>query len=361
MSKQAVLVEGLGKSFGSSKVVSEVSLAIGAGEIVALLGPSGCGKTTTLRCLAGLEHPDEGRITIGGRVVFDAASRVALPPEKRNVGMMFQSYAVWPHMTIFENVAYGLRIQGLPASEIRSRVEAGLRDVGLADKASRFPATLSGGEQQRVALARSMMTQPGVLLMDEPLSNLDLKLRERMRLELRDVLKRLGVTAVYVTHDQADAMVLADRLVIMSAGRVIEMGEPRQVYERPKSQFASEFLGTANVVDFAAVEADGDRHYGRLPDGRRLELADEPGGLRHIVRPERIQLVAPGASGSDGAGENVLEGEVAQSVYMGNLTYHTVRTGELALLVQTTGAGPRVGERVHAWLPRAALVCVAPT
>lgn len=355
MTTEGVAVLGIGKRFGGSRVLDNVSLEIAPGEIVALLGPSGCGKTTTLRCLAGLEVPDEGRITIGTRVVFDAHQRLVVPTEKRNVGMMFQSYAIWPHMTIFENVAYGLRVQGVASREIEQRVHEGLQAVNLGGKASRFPATLSGGEQQRVALARSMVTHPTVLLMDEPLSNLDLKLRERMRLELREVLKRLGVTAVYVTHDQTDAMVLADRLVIMNAGKVVEAGEPRAVYERPTTQFSSEFLGSANIVDFVEVVEKGGGHFGRLRDGRLLRLAGQPRGLRHIIRPERIQLSENAAD----IGANALDGAITQSVYMGNLTYHTVKTGDLTLTVQTTGGGFAVGEQVRAVVPVAALVSVS--
>jgi iron(III) transport system ATP-binding protein len=347
---QAVRLEHVNKSFGGSHVIRDVSLDIAPGEIVALLGPSGCGKTTTLRCMAGLETPDTGKIVIGDRVVFDSASRTVLPAEDRNVGMIFQSYAIWPHMTIFENVAFGLRVKKLPGSEITTRVTDALAAVNLADKASRFPATLSGGEQQRVALARSMVTQPSVLLMDEPLSNLDLKLRERMRLELREVLKRLGVTAVYVTHDQADAMVLADRLVIMNAGEVVESGEPRAVYDRPRTLFASEFLGTANIVDFTQVKQDGGRHFGVLPGGQALALAEAPRGLRHIIRPESVRLGEPPGT------PNSLQGKIGANVYLGNLTYYTVQAESLSLQVQSSAGGYREGDSVRVTLPATALV-----
>jgi iron(III) transport system ATP-binding protein len=353
---EGVRIEGIGKTFGATRVIADVSLEIAPGEIVALLGPSGCGKTTTLRCLAGLETPDEGRITIGERVLFDAATGTGVPAENRNVGLMFQSYAIWPHMTIFENVAYGLRVKRRPSEEIARRVGEALAAVNLGEKAGRFPATLSGGEQQRVALARSMVTQPSVLLMDEPLSNLDLKLRERMRLELREMLKRLGVTAVYVTHDQADAMVLADRLVIMNEGRVVEIGEPRAVYSRPRSLFASEFLGSANVIDFVETPEEGARHFGRLQDGRRLALGERPLGLRHIIRPESIEL----RDATHPGGENVLEGEIGSSVYLGNLTYYTVKSGGLSLLVQTNAVHFDKGDAVRAVLPAAALVSLLP-
>ena len=270
--------------------------------------------------------------------------------------MMFQSYAIWPHMTIFENVAYGLRVQKVAAAEIATRVHEALAAVNLGDKAKRFPATLSGGEQQRVALARSMVTQPGVLLMDEPLSNLDLKLRERMRLELRDVLKQLGVTAIYVTHDQSDAMVLADRLAIMSAGRIVEDGAPRAVYERPRTQFASEFLGTANVVVFTQILSEGERHFGCIADGRRIALDERPQGLCHIIRPERIRIVSPLGA----AGDSMLEGRIEKCVYMGNLTYYTVKSGALSLLVQSNEGDLGAGSEVCVELPPSALVHVAP-
>jgi iron(III) transport system ATP-binding protein len=245
-----IRVTGLVKEFagGSVRAVNQVDFEVPSGELVTLLGPSGCGKTTSLRCVAGLEEPTYGRIEIGDRVVFDAARKIAVPPNKRRIGMVFQSYAIWPHMTVFGNVAYPLRTAKMKKREIHERVMASLELVGLADLAPRGAPNLSGGQQQRVALARALVAEPEVLLLDEPLSNLDAKLREQMRQEIREIQQRLGITTLYVTHDQVEALAISDIVGVMSGGKIVDFGSPQRIYRAPKSKFVAQFIGLANVI-----------------------------------------------------------------------------------------------------------------
>jgi iron(III) transport system ATP-binding protein len=238
-----VTIEGLGKRFGGLVAVEGVSLRVAEGHTLALLGPSGCGKTTILRCLAGLETPDEGRIAIGGRPVFDRQSRIDLPPEARALGIVFQSYAVWPHMTVGENVAFPLKVRRIPREEQRARVARILDIVGLSQWQDKPATQLSGGQQQRVALARALVHEPRLVLFDEPMSNLDAQLRDQVRVELQLLQKRLGFTAIYVTHDQAEAFALAERIVVMNRGRIEAEGSPREVFGRPATGFVARFLG----------------------------------------------------------------------------------------------------------------------
>ncbi|MFT3853710.1 MAG: ABC transporter ATP-binding protein [Ilumatobacteraceae bacterium] len=258
----AVELRGVTKEFGEVRAVDDVSLSFQAGEFVALVGPSGCGKTTLLRMVAGLETPTHGDIVLHGQDVFSAARRVNLLPHRRHLGMVFQSYALWPHMTAFDNVAYPLRrslgrlarLQRGRASQIRERVEDALRQVHCAELSSRYPSEMSGGQQQRIALARAIVDSPRIVLMDEPLSNLDAKLRTRLRFELRAIQQELGFTAVYVTHDRAEAVSMADTVVVLNAGRVEQAGPPVSVYEHPTSAYVSDFLGDHNLLS-AVVEA----------------------------------------------------------------------------------------------------------
>lgn len=241
-----ITISGVEKNFGSTRVLRGIDLSVARGELVSLLGPSGCGKTTLLRCLAGLETIDKGEIRIEDTVVSGRDRFV--PPDARNVGMIFQSYALWPHMTVADNVAYALRLRKRPLSEIRERVQEALRIVGLEGFEERYPAQLSGGQQQRVALARAIAMRPKVLLFDEPLSNLDAQLRERMRIELRSLQQSLGITAVYVTHDQAEAMAISDRIVLMREGSVVQVGSPAVMYRQPATAYAADFLGSVNFI-----------------------------------------------------------------------------------------------------------------
>lgn len=263
-----LVVKDLIVRYGPVTAVEGVSFEVEEGEFISLLGPSGCGKTTTLRCIAGLKSCSAGEIRIDGEVVAGAGLEV--PPEKRGVNMVFQSYAIWPHMTVFENIAYGLRIQKLPSREITERVNDVLRRVGLTDFGKRYGTELSGGQQQRVAVARAIVTSPRLLLFDEPLSNLDAGLRERMRFELVDLQRSLKRTSLYVTHDQSEAMVMSDRIILMQRGRIEQQGSPRELYERPVSRFVAEFVGRANLQAGTLTSISGSDGLVRFPDGMVL-------------------------------------------------------------------------------------------
>jgi iron(III) transport system ATP-binding protein len=341
-----ISLEGLTKRFGPLAAVDGVDLEIHDGEFVTLLGPSGCGKTTTLRLLAGFLVPDAGRILVDGEPY--SSPQGCLPPERRQMGMVFQSYAVWPHRTVFENVAFGLVVRKRPRAEIRERVAAMLRLVGLEGLDDRYAAQLSGGQQQRVALARSLIVEPRILLLDEPLSNLDAKLRERMRAELKQLQRRTGITFVYVTHDQAEAMALSDRIAVFERGRVHQFAAPREVYERPADKVVADFMGLVNFVD-ATVEEGAVRLAGgvRLPmtlpawarRGDRVWLA---------VRPEDVYLTA-----GDRVAGGDLAGVVRERTYLGNLVDYQVEASGLTLRVQAHHAalfevGAPVGLRVDA-------------
>ncbi len=292
-------VRDLVVKYGDFLAVDNVSFTVEAGAFVSLLGPSGCGKTTTLRCIAGLETATTGHISIGtDRVVCPGHET---PPERRGVNMVFQSYAVWPHMSVFDNVAYGLRTRNTPSAEIATRVTEVLRLVGLDGYGARYGTELSGGQQQRVAVARAVITEPRLLLFDEPLSNLDAGLRERMRFELLALQRRLGRTSVYVTHDQAEAMVMSDRIILMHQGRIVQEGSPRSLYERPANRFAAAFIGNANLLEATVTASHGDgRHTVTLPGGLTLEghVATPgwvpSGAVLVCIRPENVEPAPDG-------------------------------------------------------------------
>ena len=308
-------VKDLNVTLGNNHILKGASLELKKGEIVALLGPSGSGKTTLLRSVAGLEYPSSGNITIGDRVVYDGAAKIEMPVEKRALGFVFQSYALWPHRTVFENVAYGLKLRKTPESEITSRVNEVLGNLGLGQLGDRHPHQLSGGQQQRVALARALVYKPQVILLDEPLSNLDAKLREEARIWLRQLIIELNIAALCVTHDQAEAMAMSDRIVLLQNGIIEQAGTPQEMYETPRSLFVAEFMGTNNklkgtvettVGNMAMLVGNGWALKGMLctPHSNREEAVA-------VVRTERLAL-------ADGPGENRLQLPLVTSLYLGN-------------------------------------------
>lgn len=292
-----VVVENLRKSFGALTVVDDVSFTVPSGSVLTLLGPSGCGKTTILRCIAGLEWASDGRITLGNDAVFDGARNVAVPAEDRQIGMVFQSYAIWPHLTVFDNVAFPLRLRRVPKAKLRTDVMDALKSVGLERHHDRFPNQLSGGQQQRAVLARCLVYRPRVLLLDEPLANLDATLREEMRFELREVQQKFGLTSIYVTHDQSEAMALSDNILVLSGGKIVSEGSPREVFSKPRHRFVASFLGGANLMPAkVVVERKGPpKVVGVDGDGVLQVEGEGPAGSAATVaaRPSDLSIVAP--------------------------------------------------------------------
>jgi iron(III) transport system ATP-binding protein len=341
---------------GGKPAVDDVSFTVAAGEIVALLGPSGCGKTTTLRCVAGLEHPTSGIIAIGGEIVSAPAEALLVPPRLRHVGMVFQSYAVWPHMTVWQNVAYPLRRRGLSKAELERRVAEALGLVGLEDYAKRSVVLLSGGQMQRVALARSLVYQPRLLLLDEPLSNLDANLRLRLRDDLRRIIKRTGVTALYVTHDQAEAVVLGDRIGVMREGKLLHIAPPAEIYNRPTDLFVARFTGAANLIDGRVVGRDGEFGTIEAGSGHRLTAWLPVGvatgtAVKIAVRPENVQCGPTNGA----AGHNQFTARVVAQRYEGTQTVYdlSVLGGQLSLLELGTSVRHPIGSEVDITLPPA--------
>jgi iron(III) transport system ATP-binding protein len=294
-------VKDVALRLGDNEILKGVSVAVPAGEVVALLGPSGSGKTTLLRAIAGLETPYRGSIGIGDHVFFDAARDVELPAEERGLGLVFQSYALWPHRTVFENVAYGLKLRGVSTAEIKARVEKTLSQIGLAHLAARYPHQLSGGQQQRVAIARALVYEPPVILLDEPLSNLDAKLREEARAWLRTLIVTLGLSAIHVTHDQVEAMAIADRIVLLDAGVIAQEGSPTTLYNEPATLFAAEFMGSNNRLDGKLLENSGGRAtielFGERLSGIARTKATAGEKATGIIRIERVRCASsPGAN-----------------------------------------------------------------
>lgn len=321
----AIEFQNVTKRFDANVVVDNISLAIAPGELFFLLGPSGCGKTTLLRCLAGFYTPEQGRILIGGRDVTN------LPPEQRDTGMVFQSYALWPHMTVRENVAFGLELRKVAKSELRERVDEALALVRMSERAEYKPNQLSGGQQQRVALARALVIRPACLLLDEPLSNLDAKLRLEMRTEIRRICKKAGLTAVYVTHDQKEALSIADRLAVMDKGKLQQIGDPRDVYRFPKNRLIASFIGETNFIEGTVRETCAEQTIVHTAIGPIIS-AVVPGfpagvGDRVIlsIRPEVIHLSA--AAPPSGEALNVFDAAVHNSVYLGEMAQHELSIG----------------------------------
>jgi iron(III) transport system ATP-binding protein len=352
-------VEDLRIQYGNVVAVRGVSFAVRPGEQLTLLGPSGCGKTTTLRALAGLERPTAGTIRVGGQVVYSSAQRIDIPAEKRGLSMVFQSYAIWPHMTVFDNVAYGLRVRKRPRAEIETRVHAALELVQMGAYAARRASQLSGGQQQRVALARACAFSPQVLLFDEPLSNLDAKLRADMRIELRELQHRLGVTSVYVTHDLEEALAMSDRIVVMRDGVIEQAGTPTEIYARPRNAFVADFVGSSNLVSgtlrpdlahdglIALETSSGDLVYGD-PCGRT------PGAEPTLsIRTVHLQFSNERPEGT----VNVWPVQVRHCVFQGDFTQIHVTWGDRDLVIRSAALQP-VTEGLPAWITAAPRRCV---
>ncbi len=329
-------IQNLFKRFKNVVAVNHIQLDVNEGEILTLLGPSGCGKTTTLRCVAGLEKPEEGDIVIDGKPML---SDGFVPPSKRGIGMVFQNYAVWPHMRVFGNIVYGMKLQGIPRQSIRERAQQVLELVGLSGLEERYPSQLSGGQQQRVALARALVRNPKVLLLDEPLSNLDAKLREKMRFEIKSLVRRMGITSVYVTHDQAEAMVISDRIAVMDSGNVVQIGTAQEIYEKPANRFVADFIGTMNFMSGEVVQVlkDTDAVYVRTEFSEKM-LCKTPGitattpgkKVYASIRPEDVEVFTEPPQ----ARENLFKGSIVHKAYLGNFLYFFVDVGGTMIRVQ---------------------------
>jgi iron(III) transport system ATP-binding protein len=339
-----VQIRNLTKTFGTTTVLDDVTFAVGDGQLVTLLGPSGCGKTTTLMSIAGIESPDRGAIVCGDVQFFDSDTKVNLAAESRNVGVVFQTYAVWPHMTVAGNVAFPLEIRRRPRREISRRVAEVLDLVEMKPYAVRYPYQLSGGQQQRVALARALAHSPDVLLLDEPFSNLDAKLRERARLWFRALQRRLSVTTVFVTHDQDEALSMSDRILVMDHGRIVQGGTPEDVYRRPATPFVADFVGQCNLVD-GVVESIGDRCVVVACNGLKLTVAVERAAfavaapVTLAVRPESVHLLAaPVPAG----GSNALSGRLESTSFFGDHVRSEVVIGAVRLAILSRSRPPAV-------------------
>jgi iron(III) transport system ATP-binding protein len=339
-----LVLRGLERRFGDFRAVAGIDLALNPGEFVSLLGPSGCGKTTTLRMIAGFIDPTAGSIEVDGKVLSSPSG--SLPPERRGMSMIFQSYAIWPNMTVAENVAFGLKLRKLPGDEVRRRVAEMLDVVQMGHLAGRYPAELSGGQQQRVALARAIVIKPEVLLLDEPLSNLDANLREEMRFEIRRLHDEFRITTVYVTHDQAEAMVTSDRIAVMNQGRIEQVDAPHALYTRPKTRFVAGFIGRTNFVEGTADESDIVFDHFAVPKAAVADGGSLSGKVTFSVRPQSLTLGRAGANGGPGA-----EVTVVERAYLGEFwDYVVVPVGGTVRLKVTTPplAVHEVGET--AWL-----------
>jgi len=340
-----IKVENLTKIFKDTKALDDVSFEFEKG-ILSFLGPSGCGKTTLLRSIAGLEVPDDGTISIADEVQTSIADGVLVPPYSRKIGFVFQNYALWPHMTVFSNVAFGLKLRKSPAEEVKRKVLSALELVGLQGREERYPSQLSGGQQQRVALARSLALEPRLILLDEPLSNLDAKLREEMRVELKRLIKKVGISALYVTHDQEEAFTISDAVIVMDAGRVLQYGTPDEIYNHPAHPFVASFVGHSTLVDGKVVAVESGVCRVLVPDfgGATLISAAPkqaaPGNLcKVVVRTGEIRLSPE--KFPEGT-ENMLEGVMTSREYRGGLTDHRVQVGSKEIVVTSHKLCPMI-------------------
>ena len=346
-------VRGLVKDFGAQRALDDVGFRVQEGELFTLLGPSGCGKSTTLMSIAGFQKPEAGRIAVGEETFFDAERGLSVPPERRNLGIVFQSYAVWPHMTVFGNLAFPLKVRKLKRRAIAARVREVLELVEMAQYESRYPHQLSGGQQQRVALARALVYSPTVLLLDEPFSNLDAKLRERARVWVKDLQRELGLTTVFVTHDQDEALSMSDRVLVMREGQVQQLGTPEDVYRRPVNRFVAEFVGRVNLISGTVAGWEAGRLALELDGSGRQLWVDSPqareprAALTLAVRPEAL-LVEP-ASGTSLNGSNTIDALIRSVAFLGDHYQYELEAGPLALTAQSSRAV--AGEWVKVQIP----------
>jgi iron(III) transport system ATP-binding protein len=355
---KSLYTEYAGERGEAIRAAQDVSFEVPEGRLFTLLGPSGCGKTTTLRSIAGLERPKSGEIALGADVVFSSEKGIFVAPNRRNFGMVFQSYAIWPHMNVFQNAAFPLEVRKrrLPRKERAEKVMGVLRAVALDDLADRPATKLSGGQQQRLALARALVMEPKLLLLDEPLSNLDAKLRERMRFELKRIQRELGLTTVYVTHDQSEALALSHRIAVMNEGRIVQVGSPRDVYERPSNRFVADFVGTTNFVDAVVIAAAGEgRARVKTPLGElTVHCAERLGQNAAVVisvRPEDVELFEepPERNGED----NFCIGTVEAKAFLGDALDFQVKIGDFVMLARAhpslrTPVGDKIDVRMRA-------------
>jgi iron(III) transport system ATP-binding protein len=356
-------ISNLLKSFegekGSFTAVDRVSLTVPEGKLFTLLGPSGCGKSTTLRCVAGLERPEEGELKIGPEIVFSSGERIFIPPHKRDIGMVFQSYAIWPHMSVFENVAYPLKIKGLSHQEIKGRVIEILRVVGLGGLENRSAPHLSGGQQQRVALARALVKEPKVLLLDEPLSNLDAKLREQMRFEIKDLQRRLGITTLYVTHDQSEALAISDLVAVMNQGRVLDVGPPKEIYHHPRTRFTADFIGQTNVLEGKIIKTGDGPARISTPLGDFFCLvppeARPADAVLIFIRPENLEVLQAHPASL----ENTFEGEIHSLTFLGEILDCQIRAKDLLLKTRLHPSFPcQEKDRIRFRVDPASAICI---
>lgn len=332
-----LITKNVTKNFGDFRAVDNFSLSVEEGEFVALVGPSGCGKTTTLRCIAGFIPVDGGEIVLNDRVI--SSNKFMMPPESRNMAMVFQSYAVWPHKTVFKNISFGLELRKRPKSEIRDRVMESLELTKLKGFEKRFPNELSGGQQQRVSLARGLVVEPEILLLDEPLSNLDATLREEMRFDLREIQQKLKITSIYVTHDQAEAMVIADRIVVLKDGKIEQIGNGKSIYHYPESRFVASFVGTSNLLIGSIQEIKGTSFIIKFDTGivmkiNQMESGSMPSEDARVtisIRPESIEIESDKMEKSD----NIYNGKIINKTFLGNFYDYRVKVQDEFFRVQT--------------------------
>ncbi|UCD90019.1 MAG: ABC transporter ATP-binding protein [Desulfobacterales bacterium] len=346
-------IKNLFKRFKKVVAVNHIKLEVSEGELLTLLGPSGCGKTTTLRCIAGLERPEEGDIVIDGKPML---SKGFVHPSKRGIGMVFQNYAVWPHMKVYKNIVYGLKLQKLPKQTIKEKAKNVLELVGLDGLEDRYPAQLSGGQQQRVALARALVGNPKVLLLDEPLSNLDAKLREELRFEIKSLVKRMGITSVYVTHDQAEAMVISDRIAVMESGNVVQIGTSHEIYEKPANKFVADFIGTMNFMSGEIVQLFKDQDLVQVRTKFSEKMLCKTPGIKVAslgekvyasIRPEDVEVFTQPPQTK----ENLFKGIIAHKAYLGNFLYFFINVNGNMIRVQVPHHMPQEeGQELYLFL-----------